>query len=213
MKEEIILVGGGGHCKSCIDVIESTNHYIIKGIIDLPSEKNKHTLSYQVIGTDDDLPYFASKEYNFHITMGNLGGNKRRKVLYQIIKENGGKLPIIKSPYSVVSKHATIDEGTIIMHNSIVNADVKIGKNVIINNKALIEHDSVIGNNCHISTNAVVNGNCTIQDDVFLGSSSALKQGIKICENVVIGAGSIVINDVTSVGTYVGNPSKKIKDA
>lgn len=211
MKEEIILVGGGGHCKSCIDVIESTNKFKIKGIIDIPNEKNKQILGYKVIGNDDDLPNLARKKYNFHITMGNLGGNKRRSFLYQTIKENGGKLPVIKSPYSILSKYSSIDEGTIIMHNSIVNAGVRIGENVIINNKALIEHDSVIGNNCHISTSAVVNGNCIIEDDVFLGSSSILKQGIKICENVIIGAGSVVVKDVISEGTYVGNPSIKIK--
>lgn len=212
MKEEIILVGGGGHCKSCIDVIESTNQYRIKGIIDLPSEKEKETLGYKVIGTDDDLPDLATKAYNFLITMGNLGSNRRREILYKIIKENGGKLPVIKSAYSIVSKYSFINEGTIIMHNTIINAGVKIGANSIINTKALIEHDAVVGSNCHISTNAVINGDCSIKNNVFIGSSTVLKQGVTICSNVIVGAGSVVIKDVTLEGVYAGNPSKKIRN-
>jgi FlaA1/EpsC-like NDP-sugar epimerase len=35
-KEKIILVGGGGHCRSVIDVIETENRYEIVGILDKP---------------------------------------------------------------------------------------------------------------------------------------------------------------------------------
>lgn len=53
-KKNIILIGGGGHCKSCIEVIESTGKYNIVGVLDLPSELGKKILNYEVIGNDDD---------------------------------------------------------------------------------------------------------------------------------------------------------------
>ena len=45
------------------------------------------------------------------------------------------------------SKHCTIGEGTIIMHDVIINAKASVGFNCIINNKALIEHDAKIAHN------------------------------------------------------------------
>ena len=211
-KPEIILVGGGGHCKSCIDVIEAGGEYRIKGIIDLPGEFGKSISGYTVIGNDDDLPKLAEVGHNFLITIGHMGNSNKRRKLFDIIVNNKGNLPVIIAPTAVVSKHSVIGEGTIIMHNCIINANSKIGNNSIINNKALVEHDVIIGSNCHISTNANINGNCTISDNVFIGSSVTLKNGISIIDHAIIGLGSVVVKAIEKSGVYVGNPAKKIKD-
>ncbi|MCF6222631.1 MAG: acetyltransferase [Flavobacteriaceae bacterium] len=211
-RTEIILVGGGGHCKSCIDVIEFENKYIIKGIVDLPKEAGKDILGYEIFGNDKDLPALASKGYNFLITLGNMGKSKRRIELFNIIKKNGGRFPKIISPKAYVSEHSEIGDGTIIMHNAIVNADARIGENCIINNKSLIEHDVFIGDDCHISTNVVVNGNCMIQNDCFIGSGSTIKNGLKIEKETIIGLGSVVIKQISEKGVYYGNPVKRIRD-
>jgi len=209
-KPEIILVGGGGHCKSCIDVIETEGRFAIKGIIDLPEMFNKMILGYPVIGGDKDLQKLAEKGYNFLITLGHMGNPKRRQELFKIIKTNKGNLPVIKSPLAYISKYSKIEEGTIIMHSSIVNTGARIRENCIINTKSLVEHDVSIESNCHISTNASINGNCTIFENVFVGSSATLKNGISITNNVIIGAGAVVVKSIENKGVYIGNPAKKI---
>lgn len=70
MKGGIILVGGGGHCKACIDVIEKENKYKIAGIIDIREKLHQKVLGCEIIATDDDLPRLV-KEYDyFLITIG-----------------------------------------------------------------------------------------------------------------------------------------------
>ncbi|MDZ7696624.1 MAG: N-acetylneuraminate synthase family protein [Deltaproteobacteria bacterium] len=49
MKEKIILVGGGGHCKSCIDVIEQEGRFAIAGIVDLPEKVDEKVIGCPVI--------------------------------------------------------------------------------------------------------------------------------------------------------------------
>ncbi len=210
-KQNIILIGGGGHCKACIDVIEQENKFNIAGILDLPEKIGENILGCKIIGNDNDIQKYAQEGYNFLITIGHLGNPKLRKRLFDEVKNNGGKLPIIISFYAYVSKHSKIGDGTIIMHQAIINADTKIGENCIINNKALIEHDCKIGDNTHISTNAVVNGTCNIGDNCFIGSSSVIKNNINICNNTIIGAGAVVTKNITEAGVYVGSPAKKIK--
>ena len=56
--KDLILVGGGGHCKSVIDVAESAG-YNIWGIIDMPEDVGNRIFGYKVIGTDDDIPFYA----------------------------------------------------------------------------------------------------------------------------------------------------------
>lgn len=191
-KTTILLIGGGGHCKSVIDVIESTGLFNIAGIIDIKENVGNNVLNYEIIGTDDDFHSLIKSYQNFHITVGHIRSNAIRIKLYNILKLLNGKLPVIVSPLSYVSKHAIIGEGTIIMHHALVNAGAKIGYNTIINTKALIEHDAVIGNHCHISTGAIVNGGVEIGDSTFFGSGAVSKQYIKIPENSFIKANAIV---------------------
>ena len=192
MKESIILIGGGGHCKSCIDVIEQEGKYSIVGIVDLPEKVGETILGYPIIATDDEIKDLTKKYQNFLITLGQIKSPGRRIEIFNLLKEYKVNLPVIISPIAYVSKHATIDEGTIIMHHALVNASAKIGKNCIINTKALVEHDVEIGNHCHISTGATINGHVKIGDETFIGSNAVTKENIKIEANSFIKANSIV---------------------
>ena len=190
MKEKIILIGGGGHCHSVIDVIEQEDKYEILGIIDIKENIGKKILDYKIIACDDDLETVFKTCKNAIITVGQIESNTVRVKLFNKLKEIGFALPIIISPLAYVSKHSFIDEGTIIMHHALVNANAKIGKNCIINTKALIEHDVIIEDNCHISTASVLNGNVIVKENTFFGSNATSKQCIEI--NGFIKAGGLV---------------------
>ena len=196
MKEEIILVGGGGHCRSCIDVIETCQKYRILGIVDLKENLHKEILGYEIIGTDDDIPDLIRTCRNFLITIGQIHSPKKRMQLFEILKASGAFLPAIVSPLAYLSTHAEVSEGTIVMHHALINSGVRIGKNCIINSKALIEHDARIGDHCHISTGAVVNGGVKIETASFVGSCTMLKEGVTIGGHSIIGAGSSIFGDV-----------------
>ncbi|MFW6046583.1 MAG: NeuD/PglB/VioB family sugar acetyltransferase [Candidatus Woesearchaeota archaeon] len=191
-KQDIILIGGGGHCKSCIDVIEQEGIYDIVGIVDLPEKKGEKILGYDIFANDDDISELANKYENFFITLGHLDSPHRRIELFTLLKELNKALPVIVSPNAYISKHAKIDEGTIAMHHTVINAGSKIGKNCIINNKALIEHDAIIGDHCHISTGALVNGGVHVGNNTFFGSGAVSRQYIHIQDNSFIKANSII---------------------
>lgn len=180
MKKKILLIGGGGHCHSVIDVIELENKYTIAGIIDKKEFIGQDILGYKVIGCDDDLQELFKKHKYAIVTIGQVKSNIRKVNLFAMIKKIGFNLPIIISPLAYVSKHAFIDEGTIVMHKALVNANVKIGKNCIINSKALIEHDAIIEDNCHISTAAVINGGVKVKEGTFFGSNATSKEYIEV---------------------------------
>ena len=190
MKKEILLIGGGGHCKSVIDVIEMEGVFQIAGIIDQEELIGQKVFDYEVIWCDDDLEKLSAK-YNYAcITIGQVKTPQIRIKLYKMLKESGYKLPVIISPLAYVSKYAHIKEGTIIMHHALVNANAKIGSSCIINTKALVEHDSTIEDNCHISTGAIVNGGVVVKSGTFYGSNATSKEYVKT--SGFIKAGSVV---------------------
>ncbi|MFW6275179.1 MAG: NeuD/PglB/VioB family sugar acetyltransferase [bacterium] len=186
--EKIVLIGAGGHCKSCIDVIEMQDKFEIYGIIDIKSKVGQKVLGYEIIGTDDNLPDIRRNIDHFLITLGQLETPDIRISIFKKLKKLNAKLPVIISPLAHFSKHASADEGTIIMHHAVVNAGSVIGKNCIINTKALVEHDAIISNNCHIATGAIINGSVKVGENSFIGSGAVTKQNISIAKETFLKA-------------------------
>ena len=208
--KNLILVGGGGHCKSVIDVAESAG-YTIKGILDLPEKVGEKILGYSIIGTDEDISDFVH-EVLFLVTVGQIKDASLRINLHQKIVNAGGKLATVIAATAHVSNYAKIAEGTVVMHHAMINADAVVGKGCIINTYANIEHDALVGDFCHISTGAIVNGNCRVGSETFLGSQSVIINGIDIINGSVIGASALVRKSINIKGIYSGNPAElKIK--
>lgn len=203
---KLILIGGGGHCKSVIEVAESAG-YEIKGILDMPDEVGKEVLpGHKVLGTDDEIPQYV-EECDFIITVGFIKNPVLRIKLYNKVKAAGGRLATIIASTAHVSKYAELGEGTVIMHHAFVNAGAKIGDNCIINTFVNIEHDAEVGNQCHISTGTMVNGECKIGENCFIGSQSVCANCIEISSDIIVGAGSVVRKSIRMKGIYAGNPA------
>lgn len=203
----IILIGGGGHCISCIDVIKSTGKYDIAGILDVKEKVGTKILDVPVIGTDDELPAMKSNYDFFLVTIGQIKSPDTRIRVFERMQQLGLKSPVIISPNAYVSASAKVGDGTIIMHGAVVNAATSIGKNCIINTKAILEHEVVVEDHSHISTAAVCNGNVTVGSGSFVGSNATIRQGVFIGERVIVGAGAVVLNDISSNTVLVGNPA------
>ena len=189
--KKIILVGAGGHAKSCIDIIEKISHFKIIGLIDKKFKK-KRINNYPLV----KFKKVKKKNKNISyllICIGQIVNSNLRKKLFKEGISKGYKFTKIISPNSYVSPKAKIGNGTIVMHGAIVNAGAVIGKNCIINSKSLIEHDVTVGDHCHISTGAILNGGVSLKDDSFVGSGSIIKEGVKIGKKTII-PGNVFVN-------------------
>ncbi len=194
-RETILLLGAGGHARSCIDVIEQEGRYIVGGLVGLPEEVGSRVLGYPVLGTDGDLPDLLPRFAQVLITVGQIKSPEARMKLHALLEARGCNLPVIVSPHAYVSAHAQVGVGTIVMHGAIVNAGARIGRNCIINSQALVEHDAVVGDHCHIATAAVINGDVSIGAGSFIGSNACVRQGIRVAERCIVGMGQLVLSD------------------
>ncbi|MFP3874956.1 MAG: acetyltransferase [Thiohalophilus sp.] len=192
----ILLAGGGGHCKSVIDVIETAAEYRIEGIVQPARDGDTPVLGYPIIGEDEDLPELGQRIPNAIVTVGQIKSAALRRDLFDSLKALNFTMPRLISPRAYVSPHAEIEEGTVIMHGAVINPDARLGANGIINSMALVEHDVVIRPHCHISTGARINGNVVVGEGCFIGSGAVLHENIRIGANCIIGAGCVVAADI-----------------
>ena len=207
----ILLIGGGGHCFSCIEAIESSKVWKIIGIVDRKERIGEFILGYPIVGTDADLSSLRATCKHALITVGQLLSADLRKNLYNIAAEADFSMASIQADSATIARTAAMGAGTIALHKSVVNSNAKIDVNCILNTGSIIEHDALIGAHTHISTGAIVNGGCFVGSRCLIGSGSVLKQGIRIADDVVVGAGAVVVNDIEIAGVYVGNPARRIR--
>jgi sugar O-acyltransferase (sialic acid O-acetyltransferase NeuD family) len=201
MEKHILLIGGGGHCKACIDVIERTGSFRITGIVDHSDRLGQRVLGYPIIGSDNDLSDLIRTYESFLIAIGQIKSAEPRIRLFETLKSLGAEPAVIVSPTAYVSPHARLGEGTIVMHQAFVGPDAVVGRNCIVNNKAHLEHDANVGDHCHIATNAIVNGGVVVGSRTFIGSNAVIKETLQIGEDCVVSAGARVFTDLAS-GTW-----------
>lgn len=215
MKEkQLILVGGGGHCKAVIDVAMAAGRPIM-GIIDESLAIDDSVVGVSVIGRDNDIKEIVAKHgdsVEFLITVGHIKSSAIRVRIANAITLAGGAFatPLI-APSAHIAIGAQVGRGTVVMHNAVVNTHATIGDNSIINTGAIVEHDCTVGDFVHISTGAIVNGMSTIGNDCFIGSHATIAHVTKVAPTTVVGAGAVVVKDIDEAGTYCGVPAKRIK--
>jgi UDP-perosamine 4-acetyltransferase len=205
--KKIVLLGGGGHCKVVLDVLEMSGEYQVYGITDLPERLGVSVLQgYKITHLDSDLASLYSHVRDAFVSHGeNLW---LRRQLFDLAKGIGYRFPVLISPYARVSGHAQLSEGTLVMHHATVNASSSIGSNVIVNTGATVEHDCLIGAHSHIAPGVVLCGGVGVGQMTLVGANSVVIPGISVGHNVVIGAGSVVTRNVPDNVLALGNPAR-----
>ena len=195
-RQSIVLIGAGGHCRSCMDVIEQEGCWDIVGLVGQKDEIGASVLGYKVIASDAELADLV-KDYPYAlITVGHIHTPNLRAQLFHDARSLGFTLPVVVSPQAYVSRHASIGDGTVVFHGAVVNAGVRIGMNCIVNSRALVEHDVTVGDHCHISTGAILNGDVRVGSWSFVGSASVVKQGLTLGEHSFLGMGIALKRDL-----------------
>lgn len=143
-----------------------------------------------------------------------------------IIKAVRGNYPQIPDNCYVAENATIVGEVTMgsncsVWFNAVIRGDVhfiKMGNKVNVQDGAVIhatyeKSPTTIGNNVSIGHNAIVHG-CTIKDNVLIGMGSIVMDDCVIESNSIIAAGAVVTKHtiVASGSIYAGVPAKKVKD-
>lgn len=195
-KKDIILVGGGGHAVSCVDVIQHNNRHQIKGFVAIEKDGPLADLGFNFLGNDEKIERLVKKNIEFILAVGQINSPEVRLNLFKKLVDLGAELPNIISKNSFVSSLAEIDTGVFVGHKAVINSLACVGKNCIINTSSVIEHGVLIEPHTHIAPSATILGDAKIGWGSFIGAGSVIKEGIKISPKSFIRAGSMVFRDI-----------------
>ena len=179
--KNIVIIGAGGFGREVQWLLERMN------------EKEKQ---WNLLGYIDD----------------GVGSSKtRKKIIDKIIDNENLEFPNVIDPSVQMSERICMGKGNIICAGNIMTVDIEIGDFNIINLDCTVGHDAVLHSYVTVYPSVNISGCVEAGDETELGTGSHIIQGIHIGEKTIIGAGSVVIRDMPSNCTAVGNPAKPIK--
>jgi len=187
--QKVVILGGGGHAKMCIDIINQMGTYKIVGIIDRNIKIDSKVMGIPVIAKDrdEDLEKLYNEGFRLIVIgVGAITNHNIRDKIYKKLKRIGFYIPNIIHPKASIEPSVSIGEGNQIMANAIIGSDVKIKNNCIINSGAIVSHDSLLENNVHITPGAILAGGVCVGENSLIGMGSTIYLYVKIGKHVTI---------------------------
>jgi sugar O-acyltransferase (sialic acid O-acetyltransferase NeuD family) len=132
----------------------------------------------------------------------------REKVASQLPAET--VFETLVHPTAVMSQWVELGEGSVICAGVVLTCQITIGRHCQLNLNATVGHDCTFGDFCTIAPGTNISGNVDFGTRVDVGTQAAFRQHLRICDDVVIGMGAVVVKDIVEPGTYVGIPAKKV---
>lgn len=207
MNKAVIVLGGGGHAKVCIDLLIRRNIQLIG----YSALENNGVLQMKCpyIGDDDTIFTYSSDEVMLVNGIGSIAESKVRRQVFDKFSSAGYSFLTLIHDTAIISQDVVIQEGAQIMAGSIVQAGSVIGKNTIINTRVTIDHDCRIGQHSHVSPGAIICGGVSVGNSTHVGAGATVIQKLSIGNYSIVGAGAVVLNNVLDYRTVYGVPAKE----
>ncbi len=201
MKRKLIIIGAGGHGRVVRDIARSVGYrrtYFL-------DDERKDTV--ETLGPIKDYEKYKSSACFFVA----IGDSATREKITESLIASGCTLITLVHPNATVSCDAKIGVGTVVMAGAVIGTGSTIGNGVIINTNSAVDHDCSISDFSHVSVGASLGGCVTLDRHVWIGAGATLINNVDVCEGCLIGAGAVVIRDLTESGTYVGVPARLMR--
>jgi sugar O-acyltransferase (sialic acid O-acetyltransferase NeuD family) len=205
---KLLVVGAGGHGKVVADTAYEEGRWDKIAFLDDRYPKLNVSLLWPVLGKLEQAQVFLKEYSDVAVAVGN---NRLRVELIDRFSKVGFLLPAIVHPSAFVSRSAVIGAGSVLFAQAAVNAGAKIGIGSIVNTGATIDHDCIVADGVHISPGAHLAGTVKVGKCSWLGIGCSVIQQLSIGENVLVGAGAVIIKNVPNNVTIVGIPGKIVR--
>jgi sugar O-acyltransferase (sialic acid O-acetyltransferase NeuD family) len=209
MKREIYIIGAGSYGEAMFELATHCGFEVVGFYDDDIKKINQCVMDVKVKGTIQNLLSHDLKGNNYAVAIGN---NSLRTKIMDHIREKGGNTPTLIHESSEISKYAEVGIGVYIQPKAVIWTKVKIEDDCIVSPLTLICHHSILKKGSLLSNLSTIGSNIIVEEQVFIGMGSTIMTGIKkIGKNSIIGAGSVVIRDVSPNTVVAGVPAKFIK--
>lgn len=216
MTQNLILIGSGGCMRELVWQLQELNKitptWNILGYIDNTPPQNKTSISVGL----QDIPYLGNDDFLLNQTNPInaaicVGSSKLRKKIAEKLSQNTYiQFPNLILSNTKICSDIKLGKGCIISMDVRISTNVTVKDFVFFNTGSMVCHDGSIGDYVTLAPDVKLAGAVTVGANSELGIGTKVIQGVCIEENSVIGAGAVVVRDIKGGGTFAGVPAHPI---
>lgn len=171
-------------------------------------EAQGEVLGHPVVGSVTELAHDRSYDRVFVA----IGDNRARAKVVEKLSGQGRLFLTLVHPWSALSPHAQIGQGTISIAGVVVNAEAAVGTHVILNTHCSVGHDCRVEDFAQIAPGVNLGGGSIVEEGAFLGIGAKVAPGVRVGAWSVVGAGSVVLRNVPPHSFAYGTPARVIRE-
>lgn len=204
---ELVVYGAGGHGRVVADAAAAAGFHVL-GFLDDGVPLGREVLGWRVLG---DLTWLVGKSW-VALAHG-IGDNVIRERVARTAGQDGFTFTAVVHPSAVVSRHARVGAGAVVLALAALNPGAVVGPGAIVNTGAIVEHDVVVGDFAHVASKAGLAGAARLGRLALLGSGANVLPGCTVGDGSVVGAGAVVVRDVPPGVVVAGVPARPLPAA
>jgi len=208
---KVLAIIGSGHLGQQIAHYAISDNHFDEVVFFDDYNKGAYVNGYKLLGTTNDILIEYQKGNFIQLVVGI--GYKHIDIRKEFFEKFWNVIPFATIIHSScwVDKTAIIEPGCVIYPGCVFEPNVVVNHNTILNISCSIAHDSVVGSHSFLSHRVALAGYVKTNECCILGINSTIIDNINICDNVQLGAATVVISDINKKGLYVGNPHRFIR--
>jgi UDP-N-acetylbacillosamine N-acetyltransferase len=211
MREKLVIWGAGSTALIVADMIRLRDQYEISGFLDSVNPKRAQTkfCDASILGGEEQLDDLLQQGVNHLICAISIG--RVRLQLTELARAKGFQLAAAIHPQTIIASGVTIGAGTFIMAGAVVMPGSRLGENVIISTCASVDHECNIADGAWINDGVHLGGRVIVEQAATVEIGAIVAGQLRIGADSVVGAGSLVLNDIPNGVLAYGRPAKVIR--
>ena len=205
----LILVAASGLAREVLSMLDRLPQFSVVGILDdEPSLDGTSVRGVPILGPLDAVAGYPEA----HLLLCAGRGAARRHISERLaaLGVDDGRYATVTDPSATVSRTCSIGAGSILLAQSALTADVRLGRHVVVMPNATLTHDNVLEDFATVGAGVCLGGSVTIGAAAYVGMNASVRERVMVGPDSTIGMGACVLNDIPAGEVWGGVPARSL---
>jgi sugar O-acyltransferase (sialic acid O-acetyltransferase NeuD family) len=205
----LVLVAASGLAREVLSTLDGLRQFDVVGILDdEPSLQGTSVRGVPILGPLDAVARYP----NAYLLLCAGRGSTRRRISERLAALGIGdeRYTTVTDPSAVVSNTSSIGPGSIVLAQSVMTAEVRVGRHVVVMPNVTLTHDDVLEDFATICAGVSLGGNVTIRRAAYIGMNASVRERVIVGPDAMIGMGACVLADVPAGEVWAGVPARSL---